>query len=332
MAEDLAAAAARAQDLLLHALFDSARKGSSPAFVLLTGAAGAGSGRAIARLRAEYGTELVPISTEDLEAFHPRYLDARFRMSPIGQRELSQFAASGLQASISHARQNGYSLLLEGTFRNPDTALGVARRFADSGYDVRVVVVSARDDQSLLTVTSHGLRRVREGRSAEFTTPAENEHSIGDVNALIVAAADSPVVDRVSILDQRGVSVFYAERTSSGMLPGAFAALSAAQAEPMTALEAAQWLSELRHMTEYARSLRSLPTTALDSLIELHKMAIRQVLPDLPVPAGSEVVRIQHAKLADDLTALERMRARPETVDAAAPTVAPTQPGPSISR
>lgn len=324
--------AGRVQDVVLHSLFDDARPSETPAFVVLAGAPGAGAGRVIARLLGEHDGDLVPVSIEDLQAFHPRYLDKQFRQSPGGQKELSQLAASWLQASISHARENGYSLLLEGEFRTPDTALGVARRFADSGYDVHVATVATRDDQSLLAATSRGLRRMQEGQPAEFVTPAENEQSMRDVSALIMAAADSPLVGRVSVLNHRGVSFFDAERSESGMLSGASVALSTSRSEAMSALDATQWLSELRHMTEYARSLRTIPTPASDSLIELHEMAIRRVVPELPVRPGSEVARIQQQKLAIDLAALKRMRVNPEVVDVAAPTVTPAESGPSISR
>lgn len=322
----------RVQDVILRSLFDGARPSQAPTFVLLAGAPSAGTGRVIARLRREHDGDLVPVSIEDLQAFHPRYLDAQFRQSAAGRKELSQLAASWLQASISHAREIGSSLLLEGEFRTPDTALGVALRFADAGYGVHVVTVAARDDQSLLVATSRGLRRMQERRPAEFVTPAENEQSLRDVSALIVAAADSPLVERISVLNQHGTTVFDAERSESGMLSGASVALSTSRSETMSALEATQWLSELRHMTEYARSLRTVPTPALDSLVELHEMAIRRVVPELRVPPGSEVARIQQQKLATDLAALKRMQGAPEAVDVAAPTATPTQTGPSISR
>lgn len=322
----------RVQYAVLQSLFADARPSVNPTFVLLAGAPGAGAGRVIAQLRREHGGDLVPVSIEDLQAFHPRYLDTQFRQSPEGRKELSQFAASWLQASISHARENGLSLLLEGEFRNAGTALGAALRFADSGHDVRVVTVAARDDQSLLAATSRGLRRMQERQPAEFVTPAENGQSMRDVSALIVAAADSPLVGRVSVLNQHGVSVFDAERSESGMLSGAPVALSTSRSEAMNALEATQWLSELRHMTEYARSLRAIPTPALDSLIALHEMAIRRVVPELPVPSGSEVARIQQQKLATDLAALRRLQVRPEVVDMAAPTLTPETSGPSVSR
>lgn len=320
--------ATQVQHLILQALFNDVEPRDAPTFILLAGAAGAGAGRAIGQLRHEYGGDLVPVTVEDLQAFHPRYLDRSFRQSPAGQRELAQFAASWLQECISHARSSGYSLLLEGAFRSSETTLAVARLFADSGYHVRVVAVAASEDASLLTTTSRGLGRVQGGRAPQFVTPASNSQSIRAVGALVVAAADSPVVDRLSVLNRRGEGVFDAERSPSGMLAGASVALRAAQSEPMTALEAAQWLSELRRMTEHVKAPRGVPGPALQSLIELHEMAIRRVVPELPVPADSEVARIQQEKLAADLAPLKRMQVRPDAVDVAAPVVTPSESGP----
>lgn len=279
-----------------------------------------------------HGGNLVPISSEDLQAFHPRYLEAPFRASTAGQKELSQAAASWLQASIAHARENRYSLLLEGAFRSPSTALAVARRFGDSNYQVHVVLAATRSEESLLSATSRGLRQVQRRLQSQFVTPAENERSLADVDALVSASVADSAVERVSVIGRRGQTVLDAHRAESTAITDASAAFSASCSETMSVLEATQWLSELRHMTEYARSLRTVPAPAIDSLIELHEMAIRRVVPELPVPPGSEVARIQQQKLATDLAALKRMQVRPTVVDVAAPTVTPAESGPSISR
>lgn len=318
--------------LVRRSLFNGTRSSSNPTFLLLAGAPGAGAGRAIAQLRQLHGHDLVPIASEDLQAFHPGYPEPRFRESAAGQQELSQSAASWLQASIAHARENRISLLLEGAFRSPGTALAVAHRFADSGYQVHVVVVAAREDESLLTATSRGMRQAQQRVPSHFITPAENERSLADVDALVAASAADSTVDRVSVIGRRGQTVLDAARTDEAAMADASAAFRTASTERMSALEATQWLSELRHMTEYARSLRSIPATATESLIGLHEMAIRRVVPELPVPAGSEVVRIQQERLAAELMSLRRIHASVEDVDVAAPVVVPTGPGASISR
>lgn len=329
MADSPDTSAANLEALVLRSVFDGAQPAAHPALVLL---AGAGAGRAIALVRGMHGGNLVPISSEDLQVFHPRYLEPSFRASTPGPDELSQAAASWLQASIAYARENRYSLLLEGAFRSPSTALAVARRFADSNYQVHVVVAATRSEESLLSATSRGLRQMQQRRQSQFVTPAENERSLADVDALVSASVADSAVDRVSVIGRRGHTVLDADREDPAGMADAPAAFRASCSERMSALEATQWLSELRHMTAYAQSLRSIPDTAVESIIELHETAIRKVVPDLPVPPNSEVVRNQLVALRSTLAALKQRADRHDSPDLSAPIVTPSTPGTSISR
>ncbi|WP_460798771.1 zeta toxin family protein [Microbacterium sp. GXF0217] len=324
--------AADREALVLRSVFNGAQPAPQPALVLLAGASGAGAGRAIARVRRMHGGNLVPISSEDLQAFHPRYLEPAFRASTAGQNELSQAAASWLQASIAHARENRYSLLLEGAFRSPSTVLAVGRRFADSNYQVHVVAAATRSEESLLSATSRGLQQMQQRLHAQFVTPAENERSLADVDALVSASVADSAIDRVSVIGRRGQTMFDAHRADPTAMADVSAAFRASCSERMSALEATQWLSELRHMTAYAQSLRSIPDAAVESIIELHEMAILKVVPDLPVPPGSKVVPIQLVALRSNLAALNQRADHHGSPDIASPIVTPTAPGTSISR
>ncbi|GEK86664.1 zeta toxin family protein [Microbacterium aerolatum] len=332
MADSAETSAADLEALVLRSVFSGAQSAPHPALVLLSGASGAGAGRAIALIRRMHGGDLVPILSEDLQAFHPRYLEPPFRASAVGQNELSEAAASWLQASIAHARENRYSLLLEGAFRSPSTALAVARRFAASNYQVHVVVAATRSEESLLSATSRGLRQMQQRRQSRFVTPAENELRLADVDALVLASVADSAVQRVSVIGRRGQTVLDAHRADPTAMAGASAAFRASCSETMSALEATQWLSELRHMTVYAQSLRSIPDAAVESIIELHEMAIRKVVPDLPLPPDSEVVPIQLVALRSRLAALKQRADRHDSPDIAAPIVTPSAPGTSILR
>lgn len=320
--------ASRTQDSLLRALFNGLQPIANPTFVLLASQVGAGAGRAIGNIRAEHGHDLVPVSADDLRAFHPRFLDRTFLESPEGQSELAQSTATWLQAALVHARENRLSVILEGVFRSPDAALGVARRFAGEGYDVELVVVAVREDESLLSATSGSLRRMREHRSFRFTSAVEHAETFQGTRALVTAAQSDAMVNRISIVGRRGNLVFDERRSpDTDAFRHAAGALLSAQSERMTSLESAQWLGELRRVTAYARSLPAMPVGVRESLVELHQMAIQRVVPELPVPAGSEVIEIQRRRLTAELTDLRRGAARPEPMDATTPAMQPA-PGP----
>lgn len=326
---DVASDSSNTQDVLIRSLFAGLQPNADPTFVLLASQVGAGAGRAIGSIRAEHGRELVPVSADDLRAFHPRFLDKTFMDSDVGQREVAKWTASRLQAALAHARENRLSVILEGVFRSPDAALGVAHRFAGVGYEVELVVVAVREEESLLSATSGSLRRMREHRSISFTSVIEHSDTFRSTRALVAAAGSDSKVNRISIVGRHGDRVFD-ERRSPGVDEFRHAARSlvSAQSERMTSLESAQWLGELRRVTAYACTLQAMPVVVRESLIELHQLAIQRVVPELPVPAGSEVIEIQQRRLAAELIDLRRGAARPELVDGAAPVMQPA-PGPA---
>lgn len=321
------------KDTLLRSLFAGLRPNANPTLVLLAGQVGAGAGRAIGSIRAEHGRVLVPLSAEDLRAFHPRFLDGSFMDSDAGKRVVAASTASWLQAALAHARENRLSVILEVVFRSPDAALGVAHRFAGDGYEVELVVVAVREEESLLSAASGSLRRMREHRSFSFTSVLEHAETFQGTRALVAAAGSDAMVNRISIVGRHGDLVFD-ERRSPGVdaFRHAAGSLVSAQSERMTSLESAQWLSELRRVTAYARTLPAMPLVVRESLIELHQMAIQRVVPELPVPAGSEVIEIQQRRLAADLIDLRRGAARPEPVDGAAPVMQPVPRSASLNR
>ncbi|WP_341940360.1 zeta toxin family protein [Microbacterium sp. LWH10-1.2] len=331
---DAPASASNTQDSVLRSLFDGLRPSAKPTFVLLTGQVGAGAGRAIGSIRAERGHDLVPVSADDLRAFHPRFLDETFMDSPVGRREVAESTAAWLQAALTHARENRLSVILEGAFRSPDVALGVAGRFAGDGYEVELVVVAVREEESLLAATSGSLRRVRAHRPTGFTSVLEHAETFRGTRALVAASGNDSRVNRVSVFGRRGDIVFDERRSPSvETFREVTGALVSAQSERMTSLESAQWLGELRRVTAYAHSLPAMPPVSHEALIELHQMAIQRVVPELPVPAGSEVVEIQQRRLAAELIELRRGASHhPEPTDGAAPVAQPGHRPVSLDR
>lgn len=309
------------QDGILPLLFGDVSASETPVFVMLTAQVGAGAGRAHGWLATEH-PGIVALHAPDLAVFHPRFTDPDFAGSVEGQKALAKVTGEWLQGCIAHAREHRHSVVVEGTFRNPDVALATYERFAGAGFETRIVTVAARPDESLLSTVSRYLRGRLEVHPTRFVTAEEHRLTFAGARELIAAAEDAPAVGRVTVLDRHGQVVFDEPRAGTDPVTGAVQALRVAQSQRMSALESAQWLSELRKVTEYARSLRALPPQLRESLVSLHEMALRAVVPQLPVPDGSEVVRIQTEKLTADLAGLREAARKAPELDIAAPTVA----------
>ena len=300
---------------------------SAPTFVLLTGQPGAGAARAIGRLRDEHNDDFAVLNADELRALHPQFVQATASGSVEAARQVSEATAEWLRAGMAFAREHRRSLLLEGNFATPSTVLALAQRFAGEGFRTRVVVVGVRRAESLLATLSQYLSAVQAGRPARFVSREVHDRGFEGTRTLTAALEDSTAVDRVTVLDRAGATKFDAEADGTDHpFQGAGAALVAAQSEQLWSLGSVQWMSELRRVTEFAATLRKVPRAVTEVLIDLHETALRQIIPELRVPAGSKVVAAQEHRSASELVALRRSLIVERPVDAAAPVVAPTGP------
>jgi len=217
-------------------------------------------------------------------------------------------------------------MVLEGSFGNVPAAVGTAERFAAEGFTTRLVVVGSTRAESLLSVTSGYLRDVKARRRSTLPRRAEHDDAFHATRRLVESVEQSGWVDRVMVVARDGRNVFDATRTESGFA-GAGAALVTAQSARMGRLDATQWLSELHHVTDFAASLRSMPDGVGELLVDLHETALREVIPQLHIPAGGKFATAIEQKTVAALVSLRReVTPAMGPIDIAAPVVVPGSP------
>ncbi|MGC5173340.1 zeta toxin family protein [Microbacterium sp. DT81.1] len=318
---------------ILPLLFPDARSSDDPALELLTAQPGSGLFRVAARLHADDSDEITILSADELRVFHPWHAELSASATVEAAGELAAVTAAWLSGAMVYAREHRRSALIEGSFTNPSVALRTAQRFAAEGFRTRIVIAGVRRPESLLSTASLYLRGVQAGGPAHFVSRDAHNRGFEATRAVAVALEDSGQVDRVTILGRDGTPAFDVHSDGKERaFHGATAALLAVQSERLTSLQSAQWLSELRRVTEFAATLRNPPRALTELLIDLHETALREIIPELPVPDGSSVVATQARASASDLVALRRSLAEHGPIDAAAPSVAvggPERGGPS---
>ncbi|CDK01638.1 MULTISPECIES: zeta toxin family protein [Microbacterium] len=318
---------------ILPLLFPQDTIGGARAFVLLSGQPGAGRSRAIAPLLAEHGGALAAVSGDELPAFHPAFRELSTARSADGARVLARASAGWVRDCIRYARENHRSLLLEGTFHDSAVATAIADRFAAAGFETRLVVVASRRAESLLTVVSRYLREVQADSPARYTSREAHDRGFDATRTLVAAVEDGALVNRLTILDRDGDMVFDARGSDrDDPFRGASIALAAAQSAPMSRFAATQWLSELHHVTQFARSRRDLPRGVTELLVDLHETSLREVIPELRIPADGKFATAMEQKTVANLVALRRSMQPAQQTDAAAPVIVPGGPergGPS---
>ena len=305
----------------------------SPDLVFVVGQPGAGALRSTARLMAD--RSVATLSVSDLGAFHPRFLDLSRSRAPEAASILSQSTTGWMQSALQHARTTRRSLLLDGTGSAPDIAIATAGLFARSGFSTTVAVVAVSKAESLLAATSKYLLDARARRVSAITSVAQHNAGFDQTRKLVTSLESTPSVDRLMIVGRDGALRFDASDTDGAAFAGATAALDRERTAAIAAPQAMRWLSELRAATDFALSARQIERPLADALIELHEIALQDVVPRLPLPEDSQARPIAEANLARQLAAVRQV-ARPERRPApqSGPVVSAPVPAPDrgISR
>lgn len=325
---DEAARASILQRDILPLYFPTEAASASPTLVIVAGQPGAGRSRAASQLAADSGDDIALLNADDLRAFHSASPEFTRNTAAELSQAIARATAEWTAGCIRYAREAKRSLILEGAFTEPAVVAATAAQFADQGFQTQLVVVGSRRAESLLTVVSHYLRNVQARTPRPDPSREAHDRAFGATRGLVAAVEDAASVDRLSVVNRDRRVVFDAERgDGADAFRGAGAALAAAQSEPMGRFDATQWLSELHHVTEFATSRRDLPHVVAELLVDLHETALREVIPELHVPADGTFATAMEQKTVARLVALrQRIPTVLQPVDIAAPAVAPAGP------
>ncbi|MGN6221407.1 MAG: zeta toxin family protein [Microbacterium sp.] len=315
---------------ILPLYFPAGDPAGSPEFVLLAGQPGSG------RLRAARPAGLAGVPVVDaaeLQAYHPDYARLHASRAPEAVMELTQTARGWVATCIRHARETRRSVVLDGAFLDPVVAARAAEGFAAAGFTTRLVIAGSRRAESLLTVTSAHLQDLLLRHPSVMVTVDAHDDGLDATRRLAASLEEAGWVDRVTVLTRAGQVTYDANRRADAAGFGdVLDAVTAAQSERMNRWDATQWLSELHHVTDYATSLRVMPDGVGEVLVELHEIALREVIPELHVPTDGTFRSAIEQKTRTRLTDLRQATRVEPAVDAAAPILVPGGPetgGPS---
>ena len=308
------------RSLIRTALFEGSVGGeSAPTLILLGGQPGSGKSRASARLLAEHNG-MVTLSGDDLRIFHPRFRELVSDMPEHGGEVFADATRPWVRAVLQDSLAGRHSLLLEGTFGDPDVTLATAARFRDAGFRVRVVAIAAPRVLSLVTAASRYLRDRKSNSPARFTRLSAHDRGYDGTTRLIESLDASAPVDQVTIVSRNGAVLFDAARdTEPG--PEAFDSASVALREgrhPISwgARSTMELLGELKQITAYASSSGLLTSHTAELLIEAHELALAEVAPNLSVAPDSPQARFIEQAVSEQLVALRRSQHETVTVQA----------------
>jgi hypothetical protein len=231
---------------------------------------------------------LVPLIGDDLRVLHPDH-DMLLSNEPwLFPDATAQATAHWIKWSIEHARKENYSLVVEGTFRDPQMPLATAEKFAAS-HAVEVVSLAVREEVSRL---DSEWRFLAIGR---WTPPRFHDLAYQTMPETIRVLAGSPAVQRITITDRTGDDLYVLDKTSERAVNPADAerALLNIRSRPLPVDEARAWMARQR-----------------DTVITY---AVRGAINDTSRPTLARITR-------EDAPRIMPMAAPASTANSAAPT------------
>ena len=153
-------------------LFGGVAPSVSPVLVSIGAQPGAGKTRALeASLKTFYsGQTFVSIIGDDFRKFHPDYKKLCALPDPeVMPRETAELSGWLVRQSLDYASENGYSCVVEGTLRNPETTLGTTRQFAEAGASTHLIVLGVSPAESWSGCLERYINALEEGQAARWT-------------------------------------------------------------------------------------------------------------------------------------------------------------------
>ncbi|MFB9774852.1 zeta toxin family protein [Brevibacterium otitidis] len=230
---------------------DYAPTPESPRLVLLGGQPAAGKTVAQDAILAEDPT-LVPITGDDLREYHPDY--ARLMVEePLAMPEKTAPVSGGLvRLALEHALAHRFSVLLEGTFRDPEMVTGTASRFAEAGYRVEVVAVATPAAVSRLSAQQRALAAAYPG-IGRWTPPEAHETAVAGSPRVVAALEALPFITRVRVFSRERLLHDTTGESAAGSVSAADV-LQGEQTRRPAPGEALAWLARYEQVFALARA------------------------------------------------------------------------------
>lgn len=231
-------------------VFRRAKPEANPATILLGGQPGAGKSRAGEIAAEQAGGHVVAIVGDDYRRFHPDY-ERVMREDPLRMPDVTaQASGRWIQMCVEHAHRQGYSTLVEGTWRNAQVPLEGAREARAAGRRVDAVVVAVQPEVSRLGAMERYYRDVMAGDDARWTPPKAHDAAADSLPGTVEAVALSSDVDSLRVTNRQGETLFFDDGPPSPeRAEGAVAALREGMSRPLAREELRRYETGVQQMS-----------------------------------------------------------------------------------
>lgn len=188
-------------------VFDGATKQTTPTTVFLGGQPAAGKTRG-QELAKRLHPGIIPIIGDDYRQYHPDY-QRLMRDSPLDMpTTTSQLAGTWTGMCVDYADEQGYSILIEGTWRNSDTVLREAERCYELQRSTHAIIVATPPLLSRAGMLDRYCSTLLTAGEARWTPPNVHDETVRALDDNVFFIASSGLMDRLTVTDRNGEMLY----------------------------------------------------------------------------------------------------------------------------
>lgn len=123
-------------------LSKNAQSCASPVGIVLGGQPGAGKSNVVRIIEKSLLPKPIFITADDFRSLHPNFEEIQNRFGKDAPLHTGQFAGQIACAILEMALRSRFNIIIEGTFRNPETPINTLKLFKDNGYRTEAHIVT----------------------------------------------------------------------------------------------------------------------------------------------------------------------------------------------
>lgn len=174
------------KNLLLHAdeifkefIYDDLRKkitiNKNPFVYILGGQPGAGKSMLTKLLLNNFSDNAMVINADDFRKFHPQASELYTRYGEDASRFTGEFSGYITEKAINQASNDGYSLIIEGTFRTAEIPLRTLQGLQEKGYRTGVAIITTAAEKSWQSVNQRYEKQLEKSLQARMTPRSHHD-------------------------------------------------------------------------------------------------------------------------------------------------------------
>lgn len=117
-------------------------------------------------------------------------------------------SASWIAMSVAEANRNGYSIIIEGTWRNASTVLDEASNAKSLERRMHAVILAVPAALTGISILERYYKDRLDGRPSRWTSLTAHDDTVARLGSSIAAIARDPAIDRFTVMDRNGVCLF----------------------------------------------------------------------------------------------------------------------------